>query len=325
MSIVELHRHIECSLRPATLAELAQKVGISLYKNADDIRKNFWVTKPLDSLNDVLDRFVLFQRVLFSEEVLKRVGYEVVEDAFGEEIRRLELRYSPRFASETSKIPWENVLRAFQRGIQKAAQEIKTRTGAAMQVGLICIVSRGHEMGDAEEAIDFAIAHRKDFIAVDLAGPEIGNPCRRYKNIFRRAVDAGLPVTIHAGEACGPENVWEAIDLLGARRIGHGVRSIEDPELVRRLARDQILLETCPTSNVITRAVASWPQHPLPRLLEAGVPCSISTDDPGFFGVTMKDEFERCKKWMGMNESEINLCNKHAQRHSFLEMDKSVS
>lgn len=308
----ELHRHIEASLRPSTLVELARQCGVRNFKNEEEVRQKFWVTKPLNSLADVLDRFVLFQQVLFSVEILERVACEVVEDAHSEGITALEIRYSPRFASEKSKIPWENVLRAFQRGLKNG----EAKTG--IKTGLICIVSRGEDLGIAHEAIDFAVSHRDEFLAVDLAGPEVGFPCRLYKEAFRKATDAGLPVTIHAGEACGPENIWEAIDLLGARRIGHGVRSIFDKELVKRLARDKILLETCPTSNVITRAVPSWADHPLPRLLQSGVPCSISTDDPGIFGVTMNEEFERCKKGMGMTESEITQARLFAQEHSFL-------
>lgn len=309
MSIVELHytelhRHVDCSVRPATLAALTGKTE-------KEIQEKFWITAPLDSLQEALDRLVLFQKVLSSTKILERVAFEVVEDAFHEGIRKLELRYSPRFVSEYSKIPWEEVLRAFQCGIQKATAIY------AIQVGLICILSRGEDFGMSEEAIDFAITHRNDFIAVDLAGPEAGFPCRLYENIFRKARDAGFPVTIHAGEGSGPENVWESIDLLGATRIGHGVRSIEDPVLVQRLARDQILLETCPTSNVITRAVSSWAEHPLPRFLDAGVPCSISTDDPGIFGVTMEEEFERCKKWMGMTDKDLETCNALARQHSF--------
>ena len=135
--------------------------------------------------------------------------------------------------------------------------------------------------------------------------------------MFRRAIDAGLPITIHAGEASGPENVWEAIDLLGAKRIGHGINSIKDQELVKRLARDQILLETCPTSNYITKSVQDWPDHPLPRFLDAGVPVSISTDDPGIFGVTMLEESERCKNYLGMSESDLRKIDTYARQHSF--------
>ncbi|MBI3542343.1 MAG: adenosine deaminase, partial [Deltaproteobacteria bacterium] len=126
------------------------------------------------------------------------------------------------------------------------------------------------------------------------------------------------PATIHAGEACGPENVWEAIDELGARRIGHGIHSIQDPALVKRLERDGILLETCPTSNWVTRSVADWKEHPLPRFLDAGVPVSVSTDDPGIFGVTLGEEYSRCKKYLGLSDEDLMKIDGYAARHSFL-------
>ena len=244
----------------------------------------------------------------------ERIGFECVEEAHREGIAALELRYSPRFASATSKLPWEDVLRAFQRGLGKATKQYGT------EVGLICIVSRCDDLNAGYEAIDFAITHPTDFIGVDLAGAEIGYPCRRYKKIFQRALDARLSVTIHAGEGCGPENIWEAIDHLGATRIGHGVRAIQDKALMARLARDQILLETCPTSNYITRSIEKLEDHPLPRFLDAGIPCSISADDPGLFGVTLQDEFDRCKKYCGLSDADLQQTNQFAKEHSFLSL-----
>ncbi|MBI3558419.1 MAG: adenosine deaminase, partial [Deltaproteobacteria bacterium] len=187
-----------------------------------------------------------------------------------------------------------------------------------VRAGLICIVSRGYPLEDARATIEFACANRQHFIGVDLAGPEDGYPCRNYQDVFKPALAAGMPITIHAGEACGPENVWEAIDLLGARRIGHGINSIRDKELMRRLAKDGILLETCPTSNYITRSVAEWDQHPLPRFLEAGIPVSISTDDPGIFGVPLAEEYARCKSFLMMSDADLRKIDEYAAQHSFL-------
>lgn len=307
MQLTELHRHIDCSIRPETLADLG------LFPDADSVKREFWVTKPMASLSDVLSRFPIFQRALATREICERVGFEVVEDAFVvENISTLELRYSPRFASEISGLPWQDVLESFQKGITRAQKKYPIR------VGLICILSRGHSTSLAEETIDFAIANRKHFMAIDLAGTEIGFPCRLYTKAFQKARNAGLQVTVHAGEACGPENIWEAIDLLGATRIGHGCAAIKDKELMKRMAKDQILIETCPTSNYVTQAVPSLKEHPLPKFLKAGIPCSVSTDDPGFFGVTMQSEFEICCKEMGLSENEVTCCNQFAESHTFL-------
>jgi len=312
MQLTELHRHIDCSIRPSTMVELAKRFGARDFKDEEDVRQNFWLTEQVDSLEECLEHFILFQQVLVSLEARERIAYEAIEDAYREGITKLELRYSPRFASSISKLPWEDVLQSFQRGIAKAKQKYK------IEVGLICIVSRGDDKDVGYEAVEFAITHKKDFIGVDLAGVEAGYPCRQYKEIFQRARNAGLPITIHAGEALGPENVWEAIDLLGATRIGHGIQAIKDRELMKRMARDQILIETCPTSNFITKGIQKWADHPLPKFLEAGIPCSISTDDPGIFGTTMQEEFDRCKKHLGMSEADISKANEFAKQFTFL-------
>jgi len=302
----ELHRHLDASVRASTLAELAG------FASEDEVRRNFWLTQQMGSLKEVLDRFVVFQKMLKTPEILERVALEAVEDAAREGIEWLELRYSPSFTSEFSGISWDAALAAFKRGLAEGGR----RTG--LKTGLICIVSRDYGEKSAHETIDFAVAHKDSFIGVDLAGNESEFPCRMFTSAFQKAVRASLPVTVHAGESAGPENVWDAIDLLGARRIGHGITSIADAELIRRLRRDGILLETCPTSNYITRSIPDWKDHPLPRLLEAGVPVSVSTDDPGIFGNTLDDEYSRCKDFLGMSAADLVKIDEHARSHSFL-------
>jgi adenosine deaminase len=309
----ELHRHLDASFRASTLAELSRESSEEpRFESADEVRDRFWITRQMGSLKEVLDCFVVFQRLLKTPAILERVAREAVEDAAAEGIGRLELRYSPEFTSEYSGIPWDKALAAFERGARGAAEAL------GVEVGLICIVSRGYSDEVTDRTIDFAAANRERFIGVDLAGVEEGFPCRLFERAFRRARAAGLPVTIHAGEGAGPENIWEAIDLLGATRIGHGMRALEDSALIRRLARDGILLETCPTSNFVTKSIATFRDHPLPRFLEAGVPVSISTDDPGIFGVTIGEEYARCRSYLGMSEAELAKIDEYARAHSFL-------
>ena len=156
-------------------------------------------------------------------------------------------------------------------------------------------------------------AHRADVrvIAVDLAGPEDGYPCRLFEDVFEpvrraREVDpATVHITIHAGEAAGPESVWEAIELLGAERIGHGIHSFDDPELVRYLAEHRICLEMCPTSNWLTGAVDRLEDHPLRRALEEGVAATINTDDPTIFGVSLVDEVRLARRVIGLSAAQV--------------------
>ena len=310
----ELHRHLDASFRASTLAELTKQFGVPApFSNAAEVATKFWLTSQMGNLKEVLDCFVLFQKLLRNVEILERIGREVVEDAKNEGTDQVELRYSPTFTSEFSQIPWQDGLDAFLRGMREGER----LTG--VRAGLICIVSRGYPLDDARATIEFAVSNRKNFIGVDLAGPEEGYPCRMYQDVFKPALAARLPITIHAGEACGPENVWEAIDLLGATRIGHGINSIRDKELMARLARDQILLETCPTSNYITRSIEKWSEHPLPRFLDAGIPVSISTDDPGIFGVPLGEEYARCKKFLAMSDADLRKVDEYAATHSFLD------
>lgn len=309
----ELHRHLDASLRPETIAELSQSFGTEpCFADAREVRERLWITEPVLSLDAALDRFALFPQLLRTADVLVRVAGEAVEDARTEGIDCVEFRYAPAFVSHVSRLPFELALGAIEHGLHRAT------AATGVRVGLIGIVGRRFGMDEAERVMDFIIAHRGSFVGVDLAGPEKGHPCRDYAALFRRADAAGLPVTVHAGEADGPRNVWEAIDLLGAVRIGHGVSAIKDKALIARLARDRIMIESCPTSNVMTGAVGGWNTHPLPVFLDAGVPVSISTDDPAVFGVTIADEFARCRTRMGIGEADLERLDHFARQHAFL-------
>ena len=153
---------------------------------------------------------------------------------------------------------------------------------------------------------------------ITLGGAEHEYPPEQFAEHYRLARDAGLRLTVHAGEAVGPESVWGAIRSLGVERIGHGVRAIEDPKLVEYLAEKQVPLEVCPTSNLRTGVYRSYDEHPVRRLYEAGVPISISTDDPTFFGTSLANEFEQLGK-MGFSDSDLLDLLKNGFRHAFLD------
>ena len=266
----------------------------------------------MSSLKEVLARFTLFQKVMNSPEIIERIAYEALMDVSLEGTDAVEFRYSPSFVSELSKLDWSAVLGAFERGLKKAQAECGVR------YGLLCIVSREYGIKAADETIAFAIENKQSFTGFDLAGDEAALPNRLFTDSFKAAAKSGMRITIHAGEASGPESVWDAIDLLGAERIGHGITSIRDKELMKRLSKDQILLETCPSSNFITRTVSSWKEHPLPQFLEAGVPVSISTDDPGIFGVSLSEEYKRVKELLALTDADLNRIDRYSVEHSFL-------
>jgi adenosine deaminase len=187
-----------------------------------------------------------------------------------------------------------------------------------MQAGLLCTASRDYGPEAAAETVEFFLKNMDSFIGIDLAGNEVQFPCRLFAQAFAPARQVGAKITIHAGEASGPDNVWEAIDLLGARRIGHGVKSIEDANLLKYLKENSICLEICPTSNWLTQSTPRLEQHPLPQLLRQGVPVCVNTDDPGIFGYTLPSELAICREKLGMTEDEIQQCIQNGSQFSFL-------
>jgi adenosine deaminase len=297
-----------------TLLRLAQERGLEAQSTSlEAFRQKIVLTKPLADLSSVLATFVLFQKVLDRPEVLEQVAFEVVEDCWNEGTRAAELRFSPSFVAEFSGLAWNDVLSGFENGMNRALKKYPE-----MRAGLICIASRDYGADAVDQVAEFYISNKNRFAGMDLAGNEAQFPCRMFESSFKKIVASGGRITIHAGEASGPENIWEAIELLGAQRIGHGISAIQDPVLMRHLADKQICLEMCPTSNWLTQAVPSLEEHPLPKVLRAGVPVTINTDDPTVFGTTLPQEIQLCWQKMGMSEAELKLCQKHAWDSSFL-------
>lgn len=312
---VELHRHLDVSLRPSTALRLAQEKGLEAQSTSlQTFCQKLILRQPMNDLAAVLNTFSLFQKILDRPEVLEQVAFEVVEDCWTEGTHQVELRFSPGFITEFNHLPWNDLLDGLERGIQKA-QLLYPK----MKVGLICIASRNLGPASAEQTVEFYLKNKTRLVGLDLAGDEAHYPTDSFQAAFQCAHQNGAKITIHAGEADGPESVWKAIEDLGAQRIGHGIRSIEDPSLVEYLVRNQICLEVCPTSNWLTHVVPALCLHPLPQLLRAGVPVCINTDDPAVFGVTLPHEVAICSREMGLTQAEIAKTFEYALTHSFLE------
>ncbi len=311
---IELHRHLDVSVRLSTLLELAQKKGLEAQSTSvSEFRKKVVLEKPLRDLKEVLATFSLFPKVLDQPEVLERIAFEVVEDCHQEGTEWVELRYSPSFLCESSKLSWDAALDSLENGIQKALKKFPK-----MKAGLICIAARDYGAQNVNDTVEFFLKHKSRFIGFDLAGNEAQYPCRLFESSFKKLKAAKTQITVHAGEASGPENIWEAIEILGAQRIGHGVKCVEDPKLMQYLAQHQICLEVCPTSNWLTQVVPSLAEHPLPKILRAGIPVTINTDDPSVFGTTLPQETRACREKMGMTENEIAACFDYAKNSTFL-------
>jgi adenosine deaminase len=314
--LTELHRHLDVCVRLSTLLELGQERGlIPTSTSLEGFRADFVLREPMSDLSSVLAKFTLYQQVLDRFEICERVAFEAAEDAYREGIRAVEFRFSPGFVCELSKMPWLEALDGFEAGLNRARMAYPD-----LACGLICIGSRDFGMASIEKTIEFYLRERDRFIGFDLAGDEAQYPNHTYRNAMKKVIASGANITIHAGEAAGPDSVWSAIEDLGAKRIGHGIRSVEDPKLLAYLREHQILLEMCPTSNRITSAWPEYKTHPFRACLEYGIPVSLNTDDPSIFGNTLADEIRIARESMGLTDSAIQRTFVEARKHSFLEL-----
>ena len=241
-----------------------------------------------------------------------RVAYENVEDARREGIDYIELRYSPWFMAETHGMDAAEVMEACADGIRTAERDTGVR------VNIIGILSRTYGVETCMKELDAILAHRDHIVGVDLAGDEERFPAHLFKQHFKRVRDAGLHVTIHAGEADGPQSVWSAIRDLGSERIGHGFRAIEDPALVDYLAEQGIGLESCPTSNLHISAIDNYASHPIKQLADHGVKFCLNTDDPGISAIDIAHEYNIAARAVGLTDEQVHQSQRDALDMAFL-------
>jgi adenosine deaminase len=287
LPLCELHRHLDGAIRLGTILDLADQHGIALpANNLEGLAPYVHVDESAPGLMAFLARFEHMTAVLVDADACRRVAYENVVDAKSEGIDYIELRYSPWFMAESHEMNPAVVMEACADGVRAGEHD----TG--IKANIIGILSRTYGAETCMKELDAILANRDHIVAVDLAGDEAGFPPQLFIEHFRRVRDAGLRVTIHAGEADGPPSVWSAIRDLGAVRIGHGFRSIEDPALVDYLAEQGIGLEICPTSNLHTTTVASYGLHPVRQLADRGVKFCLNTDDPGISNINIAHEYE---------------------------------
>ena len=319
---IELHRHLPGSLRLETILELAAEYGLELpTRDPEQLRRYVQVLPgtPAD-LGHILRTVSVFSRRCFvSPEAVERVAFEMAEDAWRDGVVYLEARFSPEGMALGNPISSDEVVEAAAAGLARAGARYGIRTG--ILIGL----TREAEMASVERAAGLARAYvGRGVVGVDLSGDEAGYPPELFAGVFERLrVDGRLGITIHAGEARGPESVRAAIELLAAQRIGHGVRVVRDPAVVELARARGVALEACPTSsNVLTGAVQSLDQHPLPSLLRDGLMVTINTDDPGWFGATLTDEYETALDRLGLSFGELTSAALNAARAAFLPPDE---
>ena len=313
LPFIDLHRHLDGSVRLQTILELGLEHGLPLpATDLEGLRPYVQVTEPQPGLAAFLERFKWMTAVLVDEDTCRRVAYENVEDARLDGIDYLELRFSPSFMAAAHGLDPAAVVGALADGVAAGARAFGVR------VQLIGILSRHYGPEAASRELSALLAHRNDLVAIDLAGDEGNWPGALFVDHFRRARDAGLQVTVHAGEGAGPESVWQAIRDLGATRIGHATRAAEDRSLMDYMAEHGIGIEANLTSNVQTSTVPDLASHPLRRFLSHGLLATINTDDPVISGVTLTHEYTVAAPRAGLSEAEIRQAQKNALQLAFL-------
>lgn len=295
----ELHVHLDGSLRPATLSRLARERGAPLPVYDALALGSHMLVSDAANLEEYLARFALTLSVMQDAEALERITCELVEDHANENVRYLEIRYCPALHTEAG-LTVDEVMDAVLRGAARGEAEFDVRTRI-----IVCAL-RSLPPSSSVEMAELAVAYRdREVCAFDLAGAEKGHPARDHLEAFRIAQAGGLPVTVHAGEGYGAPSLQQAVEDAGARRIGHGTRLREDPDLMERVRAEGIPLEVCITSNVQTRVAQSYASHPVRGYFDAGIKVVLCTDNRLMSGVTLTQEYVHARDALGFTGPEL--------------------
>jgi adenosine deaminase len=317
---VELHRHLEGSLRLTTMLDIANQHGVTVPDSMFNLSGLVQVQDqdPMTFTN-FLDKFKTLRLFYKSPDVIHRVTREAVEDAAKDNVRYLELRFTPVALSRAEGFPLHDVMDWVTTSAMEAAQKNN------IKVGLIASVNRHESPELAEQVAWLAADHISDgLVGLDLAGNEAEFNSDSFHGIFKEAKQAGLHITIHAGEWGPAANVRDALENLGAERIGHGVRVLED-ESVTALARERgAVFEVCVTSNFQSGVVTSLLEHPLPRMITAGLNVTVNTDDPSVSRITLSHEYQHVCEDLKVSKDALVQSILRAMQAAFLnDVDKA--
>ncbi|WP_067710351.1 adenosine deaminase [Erwinia sp. ErVv1] len=313
LPLTDIHRHLDGNIRAQTILDLGREFNLTLPASTlETLRPHVQVTQTEPDLVSFLQKLDWGVKVLGSLEACRRVAQENVEDAAKAGIHYAELRFSPGYMAMTHNLPIAGVVEAVIDGVRSCCQRHD------IQVRLIGIMSRTFGEEACLSELDGLLACRDGITALDLAGDELGFPGSQFLSHFNRARDAGLRITVHAGEAAGPESIWQAIRELGAERIGHGVKAVEDPALMDFLAAHQIGIESCLTSNIQTSTVSTLAHHPLAAFLDHGILATINTDDPAVQGIELAYEYEVAAPAAGLSRAQIRTAQENGLKIAFL-------
>lgn len=313
LPFIDLHRHLEGSIRLRTMLELADQHGLKLpATTVETLRPHVEMRGLTGALMDFIRKLDWMIHVLADTDACRRVAREAVEDAAAEGIDYLELRFSPGFMARPHKLRIPDVVAAVIDGTHAGERATGVKTN------LIGIMSRTYGVDECRLELEGLLAHREHITALDLAGDEANWPGHLFHEHFRLGRDAGWQVTVHAGEAAGGDNVRYAIEELGATRIGHGINAAEDPTLTALLRDREIGLEINLTSNVQTSTARDLASHPLALFLNDGLLATINTDDPVISGIDLRHEFEVAAPAAGITPAMAHQAQRNALEIAFV-------
>lgn len=304
---VELHLHLDCSLSHKVVSRLDPSIS------RQEFDAEFVAPRVCTSLADFLTRAPRGFKLMQSEDALRMVTEDLFEQLTQDRVIYAEIRFAPLLHIERGLNP-ETVVAT----VDRAMDECIKATGIEARL-ILCTLRHFNptqSMHTAQLVENFSGSR---VVAFDIAGDEAGFSIEAHIPSYRFAIDRGLHRTAHAGEARGPDSVWETLKKFQPSRIGHGVRCIEDPKLVEHLKREHIHLEVCPSSNVQTRTCRSYGEHPVDRLFRAGLSVGINTDTRTITNVTLEKEYSRIREHFGWRDEEFLACNREAMRSAFVE------
>ena len=316
--MIELHLHLDGSLRVETALDLAREQNIVLpTEDLDELRNLMEVSEECKTLHECLKRFDLPIMLIQTEGAVERVTFELVEDLHKLGVTYAEIRFAPQF-STAEGLTQDQVVVAAIKGAQRGMEMYP-----AIRCGLILCCMRGENIEEKNlDTVEVAKKYMGNVVCgIDLAGAESLFPTDMFEPVFEKAKAYGLPVTIHAGEAIseipGPESMRKAL-AYGAKRIGHGVLALEDESLIKELIEQDVTLEICVTSNYHTKLVTSLKEHPIKKLFDAGVKVTFNSDNMTVSNTNIHKEIEILKTQLGFTDDEINIMQNYARGAAFI-------
>jgi len=314
MPKIDLHRHFEGSLRLSTLLEIAREFELDLpVGNLEDLRPYVQVTDDPPDHELFLSKFEVLRHFYRSPEIIHRLVYEAVADAAADNVQYLELRFSPQALSRVRGFSLAEVTDWVIDAVQDASRDYK------IQVGLIVTMVRHDPLEQARQVAQVAFdRHEKGIVGLDLAGNEVKFPSAPFAPIFAEAKQLGMGITVHAGEWSSAAGVRDAVLNLHADRIGHGVRTIENSQVLRLVKERNVAFEVCLTSNLQTGVVRQFSHHPLVDMLDLGLAATLNTDDPTVSNCVLSDEYRIAIDELNLTYADLRQMTLNAARAAFL-------